>query len=159
MAVLALVSAKGSPGVTTAAAALGAAAASRGEAALLVELDPSGGDVAMLCDRIGEAALGVAGRGAAPRRTGCRHGAGARGRGAARGAGGPRAVGRERGVRRDRSLADRWMPTLRRVGGDGRRRRRPLGAARLDGSADRRMRMWSVWCAGRRRRAWSMPAG
>jgi hypothetical protein len=24
---------------------------------LLVELDPSGGDVAMLCDRIGEAAL------------------------------------------------------------------------------------------------------
>lgn len=57
MAVLALVSAKGSPGVTTAAAALGAAATGRAEPALLVELDPSGGDVAMLCDRIGEAAL------------------------------------------------------------------------------------------------------
>jgi hypothetical protein len=57
MAVLALVSAKGSPGVTTTAAALGAAAASHGETPLLVELDPSGGDVAMLCDRVGEAAL------------------------------------------------------------------------------------------------------
>jgi Flp pilus assembly CpaE family ATPase len=57
MAVLALVSAKGSPGVTTTVAALGAAAASRGETALLVELDPSGGDVAMLCDRIGGTAL------------------------------------------------------------------------------------------------------
>jgi MinD-like ATPase involved in chromosome partitioning or flagellar assembly len=51
------VSAKGSPGVTTTAAALGAAAASRGETVLLVELDPSGGDAAMLCDRVGETAL------------------------------------------------------------------------------------------------------
>jgi MinD-like ATPase involved in chromosome partitioning or flagellar assembly len=57
MAVIALVSAKGSPGVTTTASALGAAAACRGESALVVELDPSGGDVAMLCDRIGETAL------------------------------------------------------------------------------------------------------
>jgi MinD-like ATPase involved in chromosome partitioning or flagellar assembly len=57
MAVLALVSAKGSPGVTTTAAALAGAAISAGAEALLVELDPSGGDVAMLCDRVGEAAL------------------------------------------------------------------------------------------------------
>jgi MinD-like ATPase involved in chromosome partitioning or flagellar assembly len=57
MAVLALVSAKGSPGATTTTAALGAAAASGGESALVVELDPSGGDIAMLCDRIGESAL------------------------------------------------------------------------------------------------------
>lgn len=58
MPVVALVSAKGSPGVTTVAAALAAAAVNRGDGAgLLVELDPSGGDVAMLCDRVGEAAL------------------------------------------------------------------------------------------------------
>jgi MinD-like ATPase involved in chromosome partitioning or flagellar assembly len=61
MAVLALVSAKGSPGVTTAAAALGGVVAgdsSGGDGGgLLVELDPSGGDVTMLCDRVGEATL------------------------------------------------------------------------------------------------------
>src|SRR5918993_3216162 len=58
MAVFALVSAKGSPGVTTTAAALAAAVVDRGEGpGLLVELDPSGGDAAMLCDRVGEAAL------------------------------------------------------------------------------------------------------
>jgi hypothetical protein len=57
MPVMALVSAKGSPGVTTTAAALAAAAVSAGGDALLVELDPSGGDVAMLCDRVGEGAL------------------------------------------------------------------------------------------------------
>jgi MinD-like ATPase involved in chromosome partitioning or flagellar assembly len=57
MAVIALVSAKGSPGVTTTAAAVAAAAVNRGDAALLVELDPSGCDAAMLCDRAGEAAL------------------------------------------------------------------------------------------------------
>src|SRR5918994_439660 len=58
MAVFALVSAKGSPGVTTTVAALAAAVVDRGEGAgLLVELDPSGGDAAMLCDRVGEAAL------------------------------------------------------------------------------------------------------
>ncbi|MFW6033533.1 MAG: hypothetical protein ACOC9R_00245 [bacterium] len=58
MAVLALLSAKGSPGVTTTAAALASAAASNGGGdALLVELDPSGGDVAMLCDRVGEPTL------------------------------------------------------------------------------------------------------
>jgi Flp pilus assembly CpaE family ATPase len=45
--VIALVSAKGSPGVTTAAAALTAAASLVGDA-LLVELDPSGGDVQIL---------------------------------------------------------------------------------------------------------------
>ncbi len=47
MPVLALVSAKGSPGVTTAAAALTAAASLTGDS-LLVELDPSGGDVQIL---------------------------------------------------------------------------------------------------------------
>ncbi|HKH05366.1 MAG TPA: hypothetical protein VKA65_09405 [Acidimicrobiales bacterium] len=44
MPVITLVSAKGSPGVTTAAAALAAAATLRGET-VLVELDPAGGDV------------------------------------------------------------------------------------------------------------------
>jgi hypothetical protein len=57
MPVLALVSAKGSPGVTTTAAALAAAAVDTGVDALLVELDPSGGDMAMLSDRVGEGAL------------------------------------------------------------------------------------------------------
>jgi hypothetical protein len=57
MPVLALVSAKGSPGVTTTAAALAAAAVASGVDSVLVELDPSGGDVAMLSDRVGEAAL------------------------------------------------------------------------------------------------------
>lgn len=66
MAVLALVSAKGSPGATTTAAALAVAAtASHPETdsdidaggVLLVELDPSGGEMALLCDRIGEASL------------------------------------------------------------------------------------------------------
>src|SRR5918994_4406282 len=58
MAVFALVSAKGSPGVTTTVAALAAAVVDRGEGpGLLVELDPSGGDAAMLCDRVGAAAL------------------------------------------------------------------------------------------------------
>jgi hypothetical protein len=51
------VSAKNSPEVTTTVAALAAAVVNRGDGALLVELDPSGGDVAMLCDRVGEAAL------------------------------------------------------------------------------------------------------
>jgi MinD-like ATPase involved in chromosome partitioning or flagellar assembly len=57
VAVLALVSAKGSPGVTTTAAALACAAATQGEDVVLVELDPSGGDVAMLVDAVGEAGL------------------------------------------------------------------------------------------------------
>lgn len=57
MAALALVSAKGSPGVTTTAAALACAAVAQGEDAVLVELDPSGGDVAMLVDAVGEAGL------------------------------------------------------------------------------------------------------
>ena len=47
MPVVTLVSAKGSPGVTTAAAAL-AAAATADTAALLVELDPAGGDLQIL---------------------------------------------------------------------------------------------------------------
>ena len=48
MAVMTLASVKGSPGVTTAAAALVAAAVVGGQRALLVELDPSGGDVRLL---------------------------------------------------------------------------------------------------------------
>lgn len=43
-----LISAKGSPGVTTAAAALAAVAATAPDGALLVELDPSGGSVQVL---------------------------------------------------------------------------------------------------------------
>ena len=41
---------KGSPGVTTAAAAMAAAGVVGGESVLLVELDPSGGDVRLLSD-------------------------------------------------------------------------------------------------------------
>ena len=48
MTVFTLVSVKGSPGVTTAAAAMTAAGVVGGESALLVELDPSGGDVRLL---------------------------------------------------------------------------------------------------------------
>src|SRR5262245_41531365 len=48
MTVLTLASVKGSPGVTTAAAAMVAAAVVGGQRALLVELDPSGGDVRLL---------------------------------------------------------------------------------------------------------------
>lgn len=50
MSVYALVSAKGSPGVTTAAAALAAVSASVGRS-MLVELDPSGGSVQVLTGR------------------------------------------------------------------------------------------------------------
>jgi len=46
--VFTLLSVKGSPGVTTAAAAMAAAGAVGGESVLLVELDPSGGDVRLL---------------------------------------------------------------------------------------------------------------
>lgn len=48
MTVVALLSVKGSPGVTTTAAAMAAAATAAGRRALLVELDPSGGDVRLL---------------------------------------------------------------------------------------------------------------
>ncbi len=48
MTVITLLSVKGSPGVTTAAAALAAAATAAGRRALLVELDPSGGDLRLL---------------------------------------------------------------------------------------------------------------
>ncbi|HKE72120.1 MAG TPA: hypothetical protein VKB57_00790 [Acidimicrobiales bacterium] len=48
MTVVALLSVKGSPGVTTAAAALAAAAAASERRTLLVELDPSGGDLRLL---------------------------------------------------------------------------------------------------------------
>lgn len=48
MTVFTLVSVKGSPGVTTAAAAMAAAGVVGGERVLLVELDPSGGDVRLL---------------------------------------------------------------------------------------------------------------
>jgi hypothetical protein len=51
--VISLVSAKGSPGATTAAAALAAAATLTGDT-LLVELDPSGGDVQILTGVEGE---------------------------------------------------------------------------------------------------------
>lgn len=48
MTVFTLVSVKGSPGVTTAAVAMAAAGVVGGESVLLVELDPSGGDVRLL---------------------------------------------------------------------------------------------------------------
>ncbi len=48
MTVVALLSVKGSPGVTTTAAALAAAASAAGRRTLLVELDPSGGDLRLL---------------------------------------------------------------------------------------------------------------
>ena len=55
MAVVALVSVKGSPGVTTAATAVVAASLVAGQRTLLVELDPSGGDVRLLAaDPVGE---------------------------------------------------------------------------------------------------------
>lgn len=47
MTIIALLSAKGSPGVTTAAAALAAAAAERGTPATIIELDPAGGTLAL----------------------------------------------------------------------------------------------------------------
>jgi hypothetical protein len=50
MTVFTLVSVKGSPGVTTAAAAMAAAGVVGGESVLLVELDPSGGDVRLLSE-------------------------------------------------------------------------------------------------------------
>jgi len=46
--VVALLSVKGSPGVTTVAAAMAAAATASGRRTLLVELDPSGGDLRLL---------------------------------------------------------------------------------------------------------------
>ncbi len=48
MTVVALLSVKGSPGVTTTAAAMAAAATAAGRRTLLVELDPSGGDLRLL---------------------------------------------------------------------------------------------------------------
>jgi hypothetical protein len=55
MTACALVSVKGSPGVTTAAAAMAAASLVAGHRTLLVELDPSGGDVRLLAaDPVGE---------------------------------------------------------------------------------------------------------
>ena len=48
MTVVALLSVKGSPGVTTTAAALAAASSAAGRRTLLVELDPSGGDLRLL---------------------------------------------------------------------------------------------------------------
>ena len=56
MPAIVLVSAKGSPGVTTAAAALNAVGAASGRA-LLAELDPSGGSVQVLAS--GPAAWGL----------------------------------------------------------------------------------------------------
>lgn len=53
---VALISAKGSPGVTTTAMTLVAAASRRGEA-LLVEADPSGGDLECWCGPLGEPGL------------------------------------------------------------------------------------------------------
>lgn len=47
MTVIALLSAKGSPGVTTTAAALAAATVDRGNPATIVELDPSGGTLVL----------------------------------------------------------------------------------------------------------------
>lgn len=56
---VALVSAKGSPGVTTTALALAAATSARGS--LLVEADPAGGDLECWCGPLGEPGLlGVA---------------------------------------------------------------------------------------------------
>lgn len=52
-----LVSAKGSPGVTTTAAALVAVASGRGLLAMLAELDPSGGDIEALSNVPGEPGL------------------------------------------------------------------------------------------------------
>lgn len=71
MTVVALTSVKGSPGATTAAATLAVAARVTGEPTLLVELDPSGGDVRLLADEpVGEPnLLDVAGE--------LRHGVGA----------------------------------------------------------------------------------
>ena len=57
MPAIVLVSAKGSPGVTTTAAAVVSAASASGERTTLVELDPSGGDVALLADAVDEAGL------------------------------------------------------------------------------------------------------
>jgi MinD-like ATPase involved in chromosome partitioning or flagellar assembly len=48
MTVITLLSVKGSPGVTTAAAAMAAASTAAGRRTLLVELDPSGGDLRLL---------------------------------------------------------------------------------------------------------------
>ncbi len=53
---LGLVSAKGSPGVTTTALALTAAAGARGSS-LLVEVDPAGGDLECWCGPLGEPGL------------------------------------------------------------------------------------------------------
>ena len=61
MPVVVLVSAKGSPGVTTAAAAI-AAAATVDSPALLVELDPAGGDVRILTGAVDDSGVvGAAG--------------------------------------------------------------------------------------------------
>lgn len=51
MTVVAMLSAKGSPGVTTTAAALAAAAVAQGSHATLVELDPAGGTLALDAQR------------------------------------------------------------------------------------------------------------
>jgi MinD-like ATPase involved in chromosome partitioning or flagellar assembly len=53
----ALTSAKGSPGVTTSALALAAAASAAWHDALLVEMDPAGGDLECWCGPHGEAGL------------------------------------------------------------------------------------------------------